>query len=108
MRFARLSAAAILVALVALVALPAFGQEEGDEGGEGGPTTTLPQGEGTGEVTVPDPAVPVVPETEAEVTPPWTSRYLIPTTLVLAVVAVIATALMYYVKVVRTRYRVVQ
>ena len=105
MRTVRLSAGVLLVALVALLALPALAQEEG--GDEGGTTETTVAGDESA-VPVIEPAVPAPAPPADEVSQPWTSRFLVPTTLLLAAVAVIVTAVMYYVKVVRTRYRVVQ
>lgn len=59
-------------------------------------------------VDVPEPAVRIVPETPAEVEAPWTFRYLIPTSLVIAVLVVVGSIVAYFVKVVRTRYRLIQ
>jgi hypothetical protein len=43
-----------------------------------------------------------------EVEAPWTTKFLIPTSLVLAVLAVFVTVVQYFVKVVRNRYKVVE
>jgi hypothetical protein len=59
-------------------------------------------------VDVPEPAVRVVPEAPAEVEAPWTFRYLIPTSLVIALLVVVGSIVAYFVKVVRTRYRLIQ
>jgi hypothetical protein len=55
----------------------------------------------------PVPAIEVGTEPAEEAAPAWTYRYLIPTFLVLAGVVVVATVVLYFVKVVRSRYRVV-
>ncbi len=95
-RFAVLSLAALFVLLLGL---PATGQEEGGE---------EPAGTTSGQVDARTPAVVVEPPPPVEVEEPWTSRYLIPTGLVLAAVAVFATVVQYFVRVVRTRYKVVE
>jgi hypothetical protein len=59
-------------------------------------------------VDAPEPAVRVVPETPSEPEAPWTFRYLIPTSLVVALLVVVGSIVAYFVKVVRTRYRLIQ
>lgn len=54
------------------------------------------------------PAVSVIDVVPDVVEEPWTTKFLIPTTIVLAVVAVFATVVQYFVKVVRNRYKVVE
>ena len=54
------------------------------------------------------PAIEAPEPAPADDTPSWTYRYLIPTFLVLAVLAVVVTVVQYFVRVVGTRYRVVQ
>lgn len=54
------------------------------------------------------PAVEIVPEDPASEEPPWTFRYLIPTSLVIGALVVVGSIVAYFLKVVRTRYRVVQ
>lgn len=54
------------------------------------------------------PAIEVPEPAPVDDTPSWTYRYLIPTFLVLAVLAVVLTVVQYFVKVVGKRYRVVQ
>ena len=57
---------------------------------------------------LPEPAVRVTPEAPAEVESAWTFRYLIPTSLVIALLVVVGSIVAYFVKVVRTRYRLIQ
>ena len=59
-------------------------------------------------VDVPEPAVEVVEEAPAEEEQAWTFRYLIPTSLVIAVLVVVGSIVAYFLKVVRTRYRLIQ
>ena len=59
-------------------------------------------------VDVPEPAVEVVSETTAEEEAAWTFRYLVPTSLVIALLVVVGSIVAYFVKVVRTRYRLIQ
>lgn len=58
--------------------------------------------------TGPGPAITVPAPVADEAPADWTYRYLIPTLLALAVVAVIATTVQYFVQVVRKRYKVVE
>jgi len=57
---------------------------------------------------VPEPAVEIVPEAPAEAQPAWTFRYLVPTSLVIALLVVVGSIVAYFLKVVRTRYRLIQ
>jgi len=90
-----------LVLLVTVFALPgvAIAQEVTEE-----TTTTTAATEGTFLM----PAVSVPPVVDDEVEAPWTTKFLIPTSLVLAVLAVFVTVVQYFVKVVRNRYKVVE
>lgn len=54
------------------------------------------------------PAVSIVEEPPAEELAPWTIRYLIPTSIVIAGVLIFATVVQYFLKVVRTRYKTVE
>lgn len=54
------------------------------------------------------PAVSVIDGVPDVVVEPWTTKFLIPTSIVLAVVAVFTTVVQYFVKVVRNRYKVVE
>ncbi|MFO7300482.1 MAG: hypothetical protein DIU67_009870 [Actinomycetes bacterium] len=83
---------AILVFLFTL-ALPAFAQE--------GTTTTV----ATENIV---PAIPVETLPEADNTPQWTYRYLIPTGLVIAGLVIVVTSVKYFTDVVRKRYRIVE
>jgi len=89
------------VLLVAVFALPgvAIAQEETEE-----TTATTAATEGTFLM----PAVSVPPVVDDEVEAPWTTKFLIPTSLVLAVLAVFVTVVQYFIKVVRNRYKVVE
>jgi hypothetical protein len=86
-----------LAALALVLARPALGQEE---------TTTTSQVTET--VTGKTPAVVVEEPPPAEAQAPWTTRFLVPTGLVLGAVAVFATVVVYFLRVVRARYRVVE
>lgn len=92
----------LLTALLLTLALPVLAQEEAPEDeGDGATTTTVAESDYTPAVTVAESAPP-------EETPPWTTRYLIPTTLVLAGLAVFVTVVQYFLRVVRNRYKVVE
>ncbi len=90
----RLVASALLVALLTLIALPAVAVSE--EGGEG---------EVVSDYT---PAVVVDTNEAGEVEQPWTTRFLVPTGLLIAGIALFGTAVQYFTKVVRSRYKVVE
>lgn len=99
----RLAALSILVSLLFLIGSQATAQEA--------PTTTVATSSTVGSTTtviVPQPAIPTsVPEPTPEKVD-WTYRYLIPTSLVLGAAAIFFTALNYFLRVVRARYRVVK
>lgn len=90
-----------LVLLVSVFALPglALAQEQTEE-----TTATTAATEGTFLM----PAVSVPPVVDDVLVAPWTTKFLIPTSLVLAVLAVFVTVVQYFVKVVRNRYKVVE
>ena len=93
----------LFVGLLALILAPAgIAQEETPVD----PTDTT-VGEGA-VIDVPEPAIEIVPEVPVEDEPAWTFRYLIPTSLVLALLVVVGSIVAYFVKVVRTRYRLIQ
>lgn len=95
----RTAAAALLASLALLLATPTvLAQEE----------APAPEPAQEETVDVPAPAVEVAPETPAAEEQAWTFRYLIPTSLVIALVAVVGSIIAYFLKVVRTRYRVVR
>lgn len=100
MRSARIPTLFLMALMVVLAGLPATAQEEGE-------TTETTVAEEQTEMPY-TPAVQVEAESPLEPPPPWTSRYLIPTGLVLAAVAVFITVVQYFRRVVRNRYKVVE
>ena len=55
------------------------------------------------------PAVCVVdPAGGDAIEPAWTTKFLVPTGLLIAAIAMLSTVVMYFVRVVRTRYKVVE
>lgn len=54
------------------------------------------------------PAISIPPVVEEETEAPWTTKFLIPTSLGLAVIVVFVTSVQYFQKVVKTRYKVVE
>lgn len=101
----RLSAAALLVGVLAALALPAAATDETTTD-EGATETTV--AEDSAPVPVVEPAVTVPPPEPEQGTADWTYRYLIPTLLALAVLVVVATTVQYFLRVVRSRYKVVE
>ncbi len=95
MRTTRLLIVALLALLLLAIALPLAAQEEGGS-----------DDEGFGDA--PTPAVVIQDAPADDVQEPWTSRFLVPTGLVLGGVAVFVTVVQYFVRVVRTRYKVVE
>ena len=93
----------ILTLAVLAVALPVSAAESG--GGTtaetGSTTTTQAEFQYLPAVTVP-PAAPAPPDR------PWTTKFLIPTGVAIGAIAVFATAVQYFLRVVRTRYKVVE
>jgi hypothetical protein len=55
-----------------------------------------------------EPAVIVEPAGGDAIEPAWTTKFLVPTGLLIAAIAMLATVVMYFVRVVRTRYKVVE
>lgn len=53
-------------------------------------------------------AVPVEEAAPADAEQPWTTKFLVPTGLLIAAIAIFATVVMYFVRVVRSRYKVVE
>ena len=84
----------LLTALLLLIALPAVAVS--DEGGDA---------EVVSDYT---PAVVVETGSPEAGDEPWTTRYLVPTGLLIAGVALFGTAVQYFTKVVRARYKVVE
>jgi len=91
-----------LAVAVVVIALPVLAAESG--GGstsEGVTTTTQVEFQYMPAVTIPpQPALPA--------DRPWTTKFLIPTGVALATVAVFATVVQYFLRVVRSRYKVVE
>jgi hypothetical protein len=98
-RFAFLS---LLVVVTSLAALPAMGVESDDGGEEEAPTTT--------EVVefeyLPATVIEAPPADVAE--QPWTTKFLVPAGIALATIAVFVTVVQYFVRVVRSRYKVLE
>jgi hypothetical protein len=93
----------IIFGLFLLVLTPAgLAQEEAP------PETTAPAEEPAVVVDIPEPAVEIVRAEPAEVQQAWTFRYLIPTSLVIALLVVVGSIVAYFLKVVRSRYRLIQ
>lgn len=95
--------ALVVIALLA-VALPSLAQDTlaTDEPATETETTTAPTGD------VPTPAIEIPQEAPADEDAEWSYRFLVPATLVLGTLAVVGTIFMYFVRVTRNRYRVVE
>jgi hypothetical protein len=92
----------VVVGLLVLILAPAgLAQETPAD-------SVVPAGEPGQVVDIPKPAVEIAPEAPAAVEQAWTFRYLIPTSLVIALVVVVGSIIAYFLKVVRTRYRLIQ
>ena len=100
-RFASLFLA--IAAILVLFAMPGLATED-DGAATPEPISEEPAPEPSGL----EPAVPIPDESEAEVVPDWTYRYLVPTGLALAVVVILITSIQYFTNVVRKRYRIVE
>ncbi len=72
------------------------------------PSTTGSTIASTTTIQVPAPAIPVPPADDEPEKIDWTYRYLIPTGLILGAAAIFFTALNYFLRVVRSRYRVIK
>ena len=96
----------ILLTLIGLLvmsaALPALAAED-----EPAPAETTEEGETVTESDY-EPAVRVEPAVGDEIEPAWTTKFLVPTGLLIAAIAMLSTVVMYFVRVVRTRYKVVE
>lgn len=77
--------------------LPESTQEEGEESEE---VEGIPTGY--------EAAVPIEEAAPADAEQPWTTKFLVPTGLLIAAIAIFATVVLYFVRVVRTRYKVVE
>lgn len=105
MRRIRLLSLAVLVGVLTLVLVPALVASATTETSEAATTETT-----VAETSAPakTPAVSIVEEPEPEELAPWTIRYLIPTSIVIAGLLVFGTVVQYFLKVVRTRYKTVE
>ncbi len=101
MRSLRLTSLTLIGLLFVGLTLPALAAEDG---GAAEPETT------TESVVQSDyePAVVVEPPSASEVEPAWTTKFLVPTGLLIAAIAMLSTVVMYFVRVVRTRYKIVE
>jgi len=103
-RFSRIAILLVLIgAHAALAVLPALATEGTEE-----PTSTTVAEEGPAPTSDIEPAVPVTTPSQTEDLPDWTYRYMIPTGIVLAVLVIMVTAVQYFTRVVRRRYRIVK
>jgi hypothetical protein len=103
-RFSRIATLLVLLgAYAALVVTPALATEGTEE-----PTSTTLAEEGPAPTSDIEPAVPVTTPSQTEALPDWTYRYMIPTGIVLAVLVIMVTAVQYFTRVVRRRYRIVK
>lgn len=104
MRRTRLLSLAVLVGLLFVLALPGLAVEATTEEA----TTTETTGAGESGPAPKPPAVAVVEEVEPEILQPWTIRYLIPASILIAGLLTFGTVVQYFLKVVRTRYKTVE
>lgn len=90
------AAAALLCLLLGVLFVqPASAQE-----GEADPAETA-------EAVVPEPAVPAPEAPAGPPEPEWSYRFLVPASLVLGTAAVVGAVIMYFVRVTKNRYRVI-
>ncbi|HVR32170.1 MAG TPA: hypothetical protein VMS74_05605 [Acidimicrobiia bacterium] len=96
----RLFRLGLLLLALSVLTLPAMAAES--ESDDDASTTT--------EVVTFDyePATIIEPPPPDAVEQPWTTKFLVPTGVALAVVAVFVTVVQYFVRVVRSRYKVVE
>lgn len=66
-------------------------------------TTTVAQATTT--VSIPEPAIKATPPPVPPSSPAWTTRYLVPTGIILGLLAVLGTVVQYFVRVVQARYK---
>jgi ABC-type cobalt transport system substrate-binding protein len=97
----RLAALGLLVLVLSLTAMPAMGAESGGDDEEAPTTTEVVDFEYK-------PATIVEPPSSDPADQPWTTKFLVPTGLALAAIAVFVTVIQYFVRVVRSRYKVVE
>lgn len=103
MRTVRYLTLALLSILLLALALPGSGTE--DVPAEVTETTVDPA---TSLQPAYEPAVVIAPAADVPVAQAWTTKFLVPTGLLIAAVAMLATVVMYFIRVVRTRYKVVE
>ncbi|MGH3649450.1 MAG: hypothetical protein ACRDU9_01975 [Acidimicrobiia bacterium] len=102
-RFGRIATLLVLIgAFVAFAATFASATEETEDPVS---TTLAEEPAPTSDV---QPAVPVTTASTTDTLPDWTYRYMIPTGIVLAVLVIVVTAIQYFTRVVRRRYRIVK
>ena len=90
----------LLLAVLAsflVVSAPAFATEE-----------EAPVEDDAPAVVAPAPALEIPEDGPADTTPEWSYRFLVPVAMVLGALAVIGTIFMYFVRVTKNRYRVVE
>jgi hypothetical protein len=103
-RFSRIATLLVLLgALVAVAVTPALATEVTE-----GQTSTTVAEEAPAPTSDIEPAVSVTTPSQTENLPDWTYRYMIPTGIVLAVLVIMVTAVQYFTRVVRKRYRIVK
>ena len=91
--------ASLFLTSLLFAAIPAFATEAESE---------TPAETDAPAVNVPTPAIAVPEDPPADTTPEWSYRFLVPVTMVLGFLAVVATIFMYFVRVTKNRYRVVE
>jgi hypothetical protein len=102
-RFSRIATPLVLLgALVAVAMAPALATEVTEE------QTSTTVAEAPAPTSDIEPAVSVTTPGQTENLPDWTYRYMIPTGIVLAVLVIMVTAVQYFTRVVRKRYRIVK
>ncbi len=104
MRTIRLTSLALISLLLLVPAATSLAAE--DPAPE--PDTVQEESEVEGIPTGYEAAVPIEEAAPADAEQPWTTKFLVPTGLLIAAIAIFATVVMYFVRVVRTRYKVVE
>lgn len=102
-RTARSGGPSISVAAAALLCLwlgMSFAQPASAQEGGADPA-------GTAEAAVPEPAVPAPEAPAGPPEPEWSYRFLVPASMVLGTAAVVGAVIMYFVRVTKNRYRVI-
>lgn len=98
---ASVSAVAVLSGLLCLWLGMLLAQPAASQGGEAEPA-------GTEEAAVPEPAVPAPEGPAGPPEPEWSYRFLVPASMVLGTAAVVGAVIMYFIRVTRNRYRVIE